>query len=86
MTPGADELTCQDVAEFVADYLANELGTRARILFEEHLAECPDCVTYLRSYSDTVRLARNAYDVVAVDAGVPERLVRAIVAARRTPR
>lgn len=86
MTPGADELTCRDVAGFVADYLANELGAQARLLFEEHLAECPECVTYLRSYSDTVRLARAAHDAGAVAAGVPEQLVRAIVAARGTPR
>jgi predicted anti-sigma-YlaC factor YlaD len=86
MTTGPDELTCRDVADFVAGYLANELGPQARSLFEEHLAECPDCVAYLRGYADTVRLTKDAYAVDAVEAGVPERLVRAIVAARRKAR
>lgn len=86
MTANADELTCRDVADFLADYRANELGARARSLFEEHLAECPDCVTYLRTYDDTLRLTKAAYDAHAVEAGVPERLVRAILAARRHAR
>jgi hypothetical protein len=86
MTATADELTCRDVAEFVAGYVANELDARARVLFDEHLAECPDCVVYLRSYTDTVRLTKHACDLGAIEAGVPERLVRAILAARRTPR
>lgn len=86
MTAGTDELTCRDVADFVAGYLANELGAQARSLFEEHLAECPDCVAYLRSYADTVRLTRDAHAMAAAEAGVPEELVRAIVAARRKAR
>ena len=86
MTAPADELTCRDVADFVAGYLANELDSRARSLFDEHLAECPDCVVYLRTYADTVRLAKDAHAVGAVEAGVPERLVRAILAARRRAR
>jgi anti-sigma factor RsiW len=82
MTAVSEELTCREVADFVADYRTNELPADTRALFEEHLAECPDCVAYLRSYGDTVRLAKTAYDEGAVQAGVPERLVRAILAAR----
>jgi predicted anti-sigma-YlaC factor YlaD len=86
MTAGADELTCREVADFVAGYLADELGGQVRSLFEEHLAECPDCVAYLRSYADTIGATKDAYEVDAVEAGVPERLVRAILAARRKSR
>jgi len=70
------------VAEFLGDYLANELVPQARTVFESHLAECPDCVAYLYAYAGTVRLARGAYEGGATEAGVPEQLVRAIVAAR----
>ena len=75
------ELTCRDLAEFVDDYRSGELATEVRAAFDEHLAECPDCVTYLRTYADTIRLARDAAE--PVPAAVPERLVRAILAARR---
>ena len=87
MSGTVKELTCREVADFLADYFAGELRADDRSLFEEHLAECPDCVAYLRSYADTIRLAREAcaegHD--PVPARVPERLVQAILAARRRP-
>jgi len=77
-------LTCRELTEFVADYLAGELAPKRRALFEEHLGECPECYAYLRSYAGTMRLAKNAYHDEPAPAEVPERLVRAILAARRT--
>jgi len=56
-------MTCREVIDLVADYLANDLCPRAA---------CPDCVTYVRGYADAIRLARAAYaepdDRVAVTA------------------
>jgi len=87
MTLGVRELTCRELADFLADYFAGELGLDERSAFERHLAECPDCAAYLRSYAETIRLARDAYTDDPVPAGVPEELVRAILAAReRSPR
>jgi len=54
-------MTCRDLLECVGDHLAHELHPEARRRFEAHLAACPDCVTYVRGYADTVRLARTAY-------------------------
>jgi anti-sigma factor RsiW len=82
MTVDVRELTCREVAGFLVDYFAGALGPEERSLFDEHLAECPDCVTYLRSYAETNRLAKDAYADDPVPAGVPEQLVRAILAAR----
>ena len=75
------DLTCRDLAEFVDDYRSGELPPDVRATVDEHLAECPDCVAYLRTYADTIRLARDAAEPAPAD--VPERLVRAILAARR---
>jgi anti-sigma factor RsiW len=77
----AAELTCRDLAEFADDYQRGELAPEVRAAVDTHLAECPDCVTYLRTYADTIRLARAADE--PVPATVPEPLVRAILAARR---
>jgi anti-sigma factor RsiW len=55
---GRDSMTCRDFAEFVAAYLARELGEEEHARFEEHLAECPECVRYLASYEETIRLAK----------------------------
>ena len=75
-------MTCRELIDFLADYLGNELPPDTRSAFEEHLAACPDCVEYLRTYRDTIRLGRAACeDEVAGEA--PEELVRAVLEARR---
>jgi len=77
-------MTCRELIEFLADYLAGDLRVEVRRVFEAHLGDCPECVTYLRGYADAIRLARASAETdVAVPAEVPERLVRAILAARR---
>jgi anti-sigma factor RsiW len=82
MTTDTHELTCRDVSDFLGAYVAGELEPRERALFDEHLAECPDCQAYVSQYRATQRLARAAFDAGALDAGVPEDLVQAILAAR----
>jgi len=82
MKLGVRELTCRELTEFLADYFAGELSPDERPLFEGHLAECPGCAAYLRSYAETMRLAKDACEDEQVPVGVPEQLVRAIVAAR----
>jgi anti-sigma factor RsiW len=54
-------MTCRDVIEVLADYLAGALPARARRAVESQLASCDDCARYLRSYELTMALARDAY-------------------------
>ena len=82
MTTVREDLTCRDLAEFVADWVEGELEPTERARFDAHVAECPDCATYLRTYSDTIRLAKDAHADDPVPADVPEDLVRAILDAR----
>jgi anti-sigma factor RsiW len=74
-------LTCREVSDFLGAYVAGELRASQRGAFESHLADCPDCRTYLDQYERTRHLAKRACDDAA-DAGVPEELVVAILAAR----
>jgi anti-sigma factor RsiW len=83
MTLDARELTCSELSEFLARYFAGELGPDERARFEKHLAECPECVVYVRSYSETMRLAKNAYELDAMSDDAPETLIRAILEARQ---
>jgi predicted anti-sigma-YlaC factor YlaD len=76
------DLTCREVTGFLADYLDGTLPIAERGVFEKHLAECPDCIAYLRSYAETIHLARETREPDTLPAGVPEDLVRAILAAR----
>jgi anti-sigma factor RsiW len=82
MTAVIRELTCRELTAFLADYFDGELGAEERSLFEEHLAGCPECLAYLRSYAETMRLTKDAYADDPVPAAIPEPLVQAILAAR----
>jgi hypothetical protein len=62
VTVATTGLTCRELVELLADYLASELGRDARPVFEGQLAECRDCLAYLRSYAETMRFAKHAYD------------------------
>jgi anti-sigma factor RsiW len=78
-------MTCRELADFIMDYLSGELAPESRTSFEEHLAVCPNCVSYLSTYKATVHLSRIAFDEHAADEAlqVPEELVRAIVESRK---
>jgi anti-sigma factor RsiW len=78
-------LTCRDFINFIAEYLANELRQNERGSFEYHLADCPDCLTYLDSYQTTIALSRSAFPDpdAPLPAEVPEELIQAILNVRR---
>ena len=50
------ELTCQELVEVVTDYLEGTMPPERRLLFEEHLALCDWCQTYLEQMRATIRL------------------------------
>jgi anti-sigma factor RsiW len=77
-------MTCREFVEFLMQYVSGELSPAERTVFEEHMAECPECVAYLRTYEQTIRLEKAAFADPArpVPDEVPEDLVRAILAAR----
>jgi anti-sigma factor RsiW len=76
-------LTCRELLDFLAAYLDDELPPAERAVFDRHLGVCPDCVKYLESYRETVRLGKQAFAAEAELPGeVPEELVSAILAAR----
>jgi anti-sigma factor RsiW len=75
-------MTCRDLADFLVDYIDGELPPVVHRQFEAHLVECPDCVAYLRTYRETIRLTAASGDEELMPA-MPEELVQAIVAAAR---
>ncbi len=82
--PTPRNLTCRELADFVMDYLDDVLPGAERAAFEAHLAECEDCIVYLRSYREAVRLGKifgTSDDGRAPE--MPEELVQAILAGRR---
>ena len=83
---GSCPVTCREFADFMMDYLSGEMPPEPRAQFERHLSLCVNCQKYLTSYEETVKLGRRAFDDedAALPADVPEELVKAILAARRS--
>ena len=77
-------MTCREFADFMADYLSGELRAAVRKTFDQHLAVCPTCVTYLADYAATIRAGHSAFTTQDsnVPASVPQALIYAILAAR----
>jgi anti-sigma factor RsiW len=48
-------MSCRELVELVTDYLEDALPPAERTRFEEHLAICPGCVTYLEQIRTTVQ-------------------------------
>lgn len=78
-------MTCREFTSFIADYLAGELSPDVRERFERHLSRCDNCVQYLADYDRTLALERRAFeDAETLPAEVPESLVAAILASRKS--
>ncbi len=54
----SDELNCQEVVGLITEYLEAALLPATQARFEEHLADCPDCLTYLQQIQQTIDLLR----------------------------
>jgi hypothetical protein len=48
------DLTCAEVVEIVTEYLEGGLTVADRDRFEEHLAFCGSCLTYLDQMRETI--------------------------------
>jgi predicted anti-sigma-YlaC factor YlaD len=49
------DIPCQQIVEWVTDYLEGALPDETRRLVEEHLADCPPCRLYMDQIRSTVR-------------------------------
>jgi anti-sigma factor RsiW len=80
----ARSLSCKEFIDFLDDYLGGDQPAEVRAEFERHLAICPYCVDYLRTYESTVRLAGalRSPDNAGPPADAPEELIQAILASR----
>jgi predicted anti-sigma-YlaC factor YlaD len=51
-------MTCQELVELVTDYLEGALSREDTERFEEHVAACPGCETYLDQVRTTIAVTR----------------------------
>ena len=78
-------MNCREFVDFLMEYLDGELARDAREVFEEHMEACPPCEVYLDTYRETTRLGKCICEPDgSLPQDVPEELVQAILAARKT--
>lgn len=77
-------ITCQELIEFLAEYLAGTLPAPQREIFEQHLRLCPPCVDYLKMYRAAIQLGKQACAADPISRPpMPEDLKKAILEARK---
>lgn len=54
------ELACADGVPLLMDYLEDLLPAEDRMAIDAHLAGCPRCVAFVKSYRETPRILRAA--------------------------
>lgn len=69
------ELVCADGVDLLIDYLEGVLPPAESGAIDAHLARCPRCVAFVKSYRETPRIFRDA-TTPAVPAGLGARLRR----------
>jgi anti-sigma factor RsiW len=72
-------MCCREIADFLLDYSSGELDPATRARFEEHIAVCPPCVTFMKTYEQSIKLGKAACEPCEE---IPPELVRAIMAAK----
>lgn len=77
-------MNCQELVDFLMDYIDGNLPPEQAASFKEHLNCCPPCVVYLKSYERCIRIGKECMcDEEQAMAAVPESMVKAILAARK---
>lgn len=87
MTDDRPYISCEALIDFLEAYHAGELPAEQRGEFDRHLAVCPDCKDYLRTYEKTIDLCKKsaaAGNEKAALEDVPEDLIRAILKSRKS--
>lgn len=80
-------MTCQEMIDFLLDYVEGQLPADQAQTIDRHLALCPECEAYLTSYKSTVKLSHLLCDDMNEAAEpMPEELVTAIMNAHRASR
>ena len=76
------ELTCREFVDFLHAYIDRELPSEQMSVFERHLSVCPECTNYFDGYRKTIKLSVAAMSELT-SREIPERLVQAILEARK---
>lgn len=79
-------MTCSEFTEFLDRFIEADLSPEEAAEFERHLVVCEQCVNYLDTYRRAVAMGKAVFGEPEKDLPeqVPEDLIKAILAARRS--
>ncbi len=72
-------MICRDLIQFLDDYVGESVAAERRQEFDRHLAACASCREYLKSYRETIRMAKAAAHTPEIE-DVPAEVLTAILA------
>ncbi len=77
-------MTCQELIDFLTDYLDGQLPLRQRVAFELHLTLCSECRDYLHNFKTAIEATKQACceSQAPKIEPIPESLVSAILRSR----
>ncbi len=55
----SDKEFCEQATRLVTDYLSGDLDRQTAEIFEAHLKQCPDCVSFLETYKGAIRAGKS---------------------------
>ena len=58
-----DKLSCREVVVLVTDYLEKALLPEMQVQFEEHVADCPGCTTYVEQTRQTISMLHQLAEI-----------------------
>jgi predicted anti-sigma-YlaC factor YlaD len=71
----SSELSCQELVELVTEYLEGTLPAHERVRFENHLAICSSCGSYLDQMRRTIQMVGALKEEAIPDAAKEQLLL-----------
>jgi anti-sigma factor (TIGR02949 family) len=68
---------CKDVVELLSEYIDGECSSKDRDLIEAHLADCPNCITFVNTFRKSISMAKNLL-YIDIPEDLRERLHKAL--------
>ena len=68
---------CKDVVKLLSEYIDGECSSKDKALIEAHLANCPNCITFVNTFRKSISMAKNLF-YADIPGDLRERLHRAL--------
>lgn len=75
--------SCQEICEFLSDFVDGQMSPPRRLAFEAHLKACPPCAEYMKQFALTIKLSKKCCCPGKPELPVPDDLIKAVCSAMK---